>query len=363
MSVESLIGYGIHTKPTYIFGRSIEQTQKESGTGDILALGSNENAYGPSPKAVEAIVEAAVQAHRYPDPVNLKLKQKLADRYGFTIEEVAIANGSADIMGVISRIFVCPGDEVVVANPTFSEYRDKAVFNQGTPVVVDLPEDTYELDLDRMYEAVTDRTKLVWVCNPNNPTGVPVNGDELEAFIRRLPEHVVAIVDEAYIEFADDPSVRTMLPLVRDHNLIILRTFSKIYGLGAMRVGYSIARREISDCINSTVTSFAVATPAVEAACAAFDDQEYLQMVRDGISEGRRYLRREFEALGWKVYPSQTNFLFVDAHMPSAELADRLAAQGIVIRGNFRYPRITVGTKEDNRRLAEACRKIAEEEK
>ena len=361
MEIQDLIGYGISTKPTYIFGRSIEQAKKESGTGEVIRLGSNENAYGASPKAIQAAMDALAETHRYPDPINMKLKTKIAEKYGFKMENVAIANGSADIMGVISRIFVCPGDEVVVANPTFSEYKDKARFNQGIPVVVELPEDTYELDLDEMYNAITEKTKLVWVCNPNNPTAVPVDGDKLEAFIRKLPDHVICIVDEAYIEFVDDPSVRTMLPLVNDHNLIILRTFSKMYGLGAMRVGYSIARKEISDCINSTITSFAVATPAIEAACAALDDEDHFKKVYEGIAEGRRYVKRELEALGWKVYPSQTNFVFVDAHMPSQELADKLVAYGVIIRGNFRYPRITVGTMEENKKLIEACRAIVAE--
>lgn len=361
MTIDKLIGFGINTKPTYIFGRSIEQAKEESGSDKVVRLGSNENAYGASPKAVQAAIDTLAEINRYPDPVNFKLKTMIAEKYGFTMEEVAVSNGSADIMGVLSRIFVCPGDEVVVANPTFSEYKDKAIFNQGVPVVVNIPEDTYVLDLNKMYEAITEKTKLVWVCNPNNPTGVAVNGDELEAFIRKLPEHVVCIVDEAYIEFADDPAVRTMLPLVREHNLVILRTFSKMYGLGAMRVGYSIARKEISDCINSTMTSFGIATPAVEAACAALEDTDFVKMVHDGIAEGRRYFTREFEKLGWRVFPSQTNFMFVDAGIPSAELADLLAAKGVIIRGNFRYPRITVGTPDENEALVKACREVLAE--
>ena len=359
-SVEHLLAYGINTKPSYVFGRSIAEAKKEHGD-ELIRLGSNENPFGPSPKSIEAIIKAAPEANRYPDPVGFDVRTKLAEKFGLTLENFALANGSANIMYLLSRIFVCPGDEVVVENPTFSEYKTQAVFHQGVPVVADIPEDTYELDLDAMYKAVTDKTKLVWICNPNNPTSVAVDGDQLEAFIKKLPDHVVTIIDEAYIEFVDDPKVRSMVHLIQNYNVVILRTFSKIYGLGAMRLGYAIARKEIADCINAHVTSFAVSRPTLDAACAALDDQEYFKKVYEGICTGRKYLTEEFQRLGWRVYRSQTNFLYVDAGIPPMELTEKLEEKGIIIRGNFKYPRISVGTMEENQKLVEACKEVVRE--
>lgn len=362
--IKNLLGYGINTKPTYVFGKSIGEAQEEWGGTDLARLGSNENAYGPSPKSVEAICQEALEANRYPDPTGLKLKTLLANKHGLTIENFALSNGSADLMAVISRVFVCPGDEVVMAAPTFSEYKTQAVFNQGTAVVINIDEETYELDLDAMFAAVNEKTKMVWICNPNNPTGVAVNGDKLEAFIKKLPEEVVVVLDEAYIEFVDDPSYRSMIHLIQDYNVIILRTFSKFYGLGAMRLGYCVARTEITDCINAHITSFPVSSLSLAAACAAYTDEEYQKKVYEGITRDRKFCREELEKLGWKVYPSQTNFYFVDPHnMTSVELTDKLLTKGIIIRGNFRFPRITVGTREENERLVQACREIAEEMK
>lgn len=357
--VEHLIGYGVNTKPTYVFGKSIEEAQEEWGGTDLLRMGSNENAYGTSPKALDAIREAMAETNRYPDPAALHLKRALAAKNNTAITNIAVANGSSNLMGVISRVFVCEGDEVIVQKPTFSEYADQARFNKGIVVTIESSEDTFEYDLDKAFEAVNDKTKLIWICNPNNPTGVAIPGAKLEAFIKKLPEDVITIIDEAYIEFADDPEVYSMVGLINDYNVIVMRTFAKMYGLGAMRIGYTISRKEIADCINAHITSFPVTALGLAAAEAALADTEFVNMVHDGISEGRKYLKEEFEALGWKVYPSQSNFMFVNANdMPSQELADRLVDKGIIIRGNFRFPRFTVGTMEENRRLAEACREI-----
>lgn len=359
-SIDHLLGYGVQKSPSYVFGKSIEEAQEEWGSGELLRMGSNENAYGTSPKAAEAIQALLGELNRYPDPVGLRLKRLLAAQFGLTVENFALSNGSANLMAIIGREFITEGDEVIFETPSFSEYKTQTLFNRGVPVSVELAEDDYALDLDKMYSVITDKTKMIWICNPNNPTGMAVEGDALEAFIRKVPDDVVIVIDEAYIEFADAPKYRSMVGLIEEKNLIILRTFSKIYGLGAMRLGYAVARREIADCLNAHITSFPVSSLTLAAACAAVEDREFIKMCHDGIKQGREYLTAEFESLGWKVYPSQTNFMFVDSRtMSSVELTDALYAKGIIIRGNFRFPRITIGTPEENKRLAQACREIA----
>lgn len=356
--IDDLLAYGINKKPSYVFGKSIADATEEWGGSTLLRMGSNENAFGTSPKALEAMKGCFDEICRYPDPVGLDLKTLIAKKHDLSIENIALANGSANLMAVIARTFVTEGDEVISEKPTFSEYKTQTLFNHGVPVIIELSEEDYQLDLDAMYNAITDKTKMIWICNPNNPTGVTIDGDALEAFIRKVPENIVIVIDEAYIEFAEEP-YRSMVGLIEDHNLIILRTFSKIYGLGAMRLGYSIARKEISDCINAHVTSFPVSTLALKAAEAAYQDEEFVKMCHDGIKEGREYVTAELRALGWKVYDSQTNFIFVDPHtMNSVELTDALYNKGIIIRGNFRFPRITIGTMEENRKLIAAIKEI-----
>lgn len=358
-SVKHLFGHGIPDKPTYIFGKKVSEVLEEWGRGDVLRLGSNENSFGPSPKVIQAIIDCAKNAHRYPEPTAGEIRTLIANRYGLDIESVAVSNGSADIMRLISRIYVCPDDEVVVENLTFSEYKDKCLFNQGIPVVVDLDED-YQLDLDKMYAAVTDKTKLVWICNPNNPTGIAIDGDKLEAFIKKLPKDVITIIDEAYIEYASDPGVRSMVGLVEEYNVIVLRTFSKLYGLGGMRMGYAIGRPELTGPITAIVTTFAVSAPTLAAGVAAYKDVEYYEEVKRKTVEQRERLCEVFKEIGWKPYPSQSNFIFVDARMNPRELTEILEKQyGIIIRGNFPQARISVGTPEENDRLIAACREIA----
>ncbi len=359
MSIEKLLAYGVTPKLSYTFAKALDDVKKQSSR-EPIRLGSNENPFGPSPKAAEAICRASAEANRYPDPAGIKLRKRLGEIFDLDMKNVSLTNGSTYLIDILSRVFINPGDEIIVEEPAYGLYKVKALFNQGVVVPVYLPETDYKLDLDEMYSKITDRTKLIWICTPNNPTSTAVKGAELEAFIKKVPANVIILVDEAYIEFADDPEVWSMVPLIKEHdNLIVLRTFSKMYGLGGLRIGYALASEEITNCINSTASVFSVSNVAQAAALAALDDSEFFEKVYENNIEQKKYLRSEFEKLGWKMYESQSNFVMVDPGIPAQEFGDRLAAEGIIVRPNFRFPRITVGTPEENQALIEACRKMA----
>ena len=203
-----------------------------------------------------------------------------------------------------------------------------------------------------MEQAVTEKTKLVFICNPNNPSGTAVDSEELRAFLHRLPKHVIAVVDEAYIEFATDPAVQSMIPEIsEDLNLIVVRTFSKIYGLAGERIGYSLMNKKLHAVLQKATSVFVVGRTALAGAMAALDDDDFLVSTREGIREGRDYLTQELTAMGWQVWESHTNFLYADSHLNTKLLAQELEKKGLIIRGNFRYSRITVGTMEQNREM------------
>ncbi|MDR2670207.1 MAG: aminotransferase class I/II-fold pyridoxal phosphate-dependent enzyme, partial [Oscillospiraceae bacterium] len=243
--IERLIKPGIRQIPPYIPGDTAESARRYQ-VQEILKLASNENQLGASPKALEAMRAAVPSAHIYPDPFCAGLRAKIGRAFGFAdpADHVTISAGASGAIALLGEIFIGPGDEVVYCEPTFGAYAGAVRRNFGTPVVRPLTADG-AFDLDAMRAAVTDRTKMIFLCNPNNPTGGTVDPAGLRAFIRGLPDHVVLVADEAYIEFADDPAASVVSEIAEGVNLVVLRTFSKLYGLAGMRIGYTLTNREI----------------------------------------------------------------------------------------------------------------------
>lgn len=342
----------------YIPGKPIEEVQREFGIENPIKLASNENPLGPSPRAVAALAAWADTAHRYPDGACRRLKAALADRHGVTPEHLVIGNGSDEVIKMISEAYLDPDDEVLFADPTFSEYAYAGRLMGASEIAVPLCE--YRHDLPAMLQRVNPRTKIVFLCNPNNPTGTIVHRDEVVGFIQALPDDVLVVMDEAYADYVTDPDYPDSLEWIRAGlPVVMLRTFSKIYGLAGLRVGYGIATPEVAATIARVREPFNVNAAAQVAALAALQDGEYVQASKRLNEAGKAYLTEELSRLGCDVVPTQANFLFVNVHQDCRQVFQRLLRQGVIVRtgdvfGCGTHIRITVGSEPENRRLVQA---------
>jgi histidinol-phosphate aminotransferase len=346
-------------------GKPLRELERELGIREALRFANNESPLGPSPRALEAIARNAPLLNWYPDGGSYYLRQALATRFGVPVSQVAVGNGSNELILLSVLVFVSPGEEVVMPHPSFAMYPVTVRAFGGKPVLVPNRSD-HRIDLKRMAQAVTDRTKIVIVCNPNNPTGTMVTRDEVEDFLPRLPERVLVVFDEAYAEYAEGPA----FPDARRHldgprPTILLRTFSKIHSLAGLRVGYGIASEGIPAWFDRVRLPYNVSVLAQEAALASLGDEEHARqnrdLAREGIAFFREFFDREaFRRAGWKMVDSVTNFFLLETDRPGGALADRLARRGLIIRpmASFGLPenfvRITVGLPEAKRRLAGA---------
>ncbi|RUS46197.1 histidinol-phosphate transaminase [Cohnella sp. AR92] len=349
----------------YVPGKSIEEVQKQYGLSEITRLASNENPYGPSPKAIDAMNAAAADSHLYPEPTSAELRGKLGTLYGVDPSQVLVSNGADNVLMLIGQAYVNPGDEVVYCVPTFSVYRTSTVVMGGVPIEVPLTGD-YKFDLDGMLAAVTERTKLIYLCNPNNPTGTIVDCAALEEFLKKVPPRVVVVLDEAYGEFIDVPSYKTGAEYVREgYPVISVHTFSKLYGLAAMRVGYAIANPDVLAPVLAVREPFPVSRMANSAAAASLDDTEYREFILRTNREGLAYLSEQLRQMNVGVNPSYSNFLFADLHRDAAPVVEALMKAGYIVRPckSWGYPehiRITVGSPDQNKGFIEALRTILE---
>lgn len=323
----------------------------------VSKLSFNESPYGPSPKAVAAMQAAAGEVHRYHDMEAKELRQKIANHHGVAVDCVYIGSGGDETISLLVNAYVSPGDEVVIPWPTFGQYLNAATIMDGITVKVPVRQDDLKADLDGMLAALTPRTKIIFLCNPNNPTGVPVNGPDLRTFLRAVPENILVGLDEAYAEFVTDPSFVSGIQCMAEFsNVVVIRTFSKIYGLAGMRIGYGIARPEIVNMIQRVRPLFNVNNLAQFGAMAALDDHEHLDRVKADNTRERIWLSAQLAALGIRVVPSQTNFLFVDTGLESQPLVDAARNAGFIIKSGagWCFPtflRISLGTHEQNEGL------------
>lgn len=330
--------------------------------GDIIVeLGSNENGWGTSPKAVEAVIKAARDSFRYPDPLGLGLRARLADKHDCSEEEIVLGNGSHELLMQLAQVFAEPGDEVIYSRYGFAVYPIGTRAVGATGIAVDpFPRD-HEMplgtDLSQIPKAITERTKIIFVANPNNPTGTHFRIEDLKALLQQVPKHIAVVVDEAYTEFANAEGLESAISLRSEFaNLVVSRTFSKAYGLAGLRVGYLVAHREVCELINRLRESFNVNLLGLAAAEAALDDHEHLARVREGVLTQRARIAEALTQLGFFVFPSQTNFLLVDFHRRAQPIEDALFERAVIVRPMVPYGlpnclRITVGNPAETDRL------------
>lgn len=354
MNVLQLAKSSVLSQPVYEPGKPIEDVARELGLDPegIIKLASNENPFGPSPKAVKAAKEALAQGELYPDGGCVVLRQKLAARLGLPPEQIFVGNGSNEILELVGHVFLSEGDEVVMGNPAFIVYKLVALLFGAKPVEVPLVNHRHDLKL--MREAVTPRTKMVFLPSPNNPTGTSNTQEEIFAFVRSLPEHVVFAYDEAYADFLDNPP--DLRPLIKEgRNVICMKTFSKIYGLAALRVGYGYASAEMVGLLNRVRQPFNVNAIGQAAAIAALEDDAFKAACAKKNAAGLKQLGAGLKKLGLESVPSEANFIMVKVG-DGTRVFSELQKKGVIIRplrayGMPEWVRVTVGTRSQNTRL------------
>jgi histidinol-phosphate aminotransferase len=359
---------GVRSLSPYQPGKPESELRRELGLERVVKLASNENPLGPSPKAVAAASDCLVGCHRYPDGNGFELKRAIAAGIGCVPEQLTLGNGSNDVLELICRAFAGPGRSVVYARHGFAVYplATQAVGAEGCEAPANGPghQQPYGHDLDAIARLVREDTRVVFVANPNNPTGTWLRETELEAFLRSLPRHVIAVVDQAYLEYVDGTKVPDATPwLDRLPNLVVTRTFSKAYGLAGLRVGYAVSHPRVADLLNRVRQPFNLNLVAQAAALAALADHQHLERSRTLNSQQRRRLTAEFERMGLAVIPSAANFLCVDFGQPAGPLFQRLLQRGVIVRpvANYALPehlRITIGTGPENDLLLQALRDV-----
>jgi len=371
MRIADLIAPGIAGIKPYEPGKPIEEVERELGpalpAGGVIKLASNENPLGPSPRAMEAIRAALPDVHRYPDGGNFFLRRALASAHadlGIREEEIAIGNGSNEILDLLVRTFCGPGDEVLAPAQTFVCYKLSAQARGAT--YVDVPRRAgFAYDLDAIARAAGPQTKIVFLANPDNPTGVYAPVDELRALMRRLPDHVILAVDEAYHDYAIADDYPDVLELRRERELVVaMRTFSKIYGLAGLRCGWAVAPSEIVHYLDRVRNPFNVSAVAQAAAVAALSDVEHVERSRRANREGMGIVTAELSRMGIAFVPSQANFLLIDvAPRDGREVFAALLERGVIVRplGGYGMPhqlRVTIGTPDENRRFLGALASV-----
>jgi histidinol-phosphate aminotransferase len=345
----------------YLPGRSAEEVRDQYGVERIVKLGSNENPLGLSPRVKEALVSALDRIHHYPDGDCTRLRRAVASRLGLSPEHIFCANGVDNVLTCLGLAFLDPGDRCVVGDPSYTAYAHLATLLGAVPVAVPLRD--WRFDVPATVEA-SRGAKAVIVCNPNNPTGTILRHEEMQALLERTSPDTLVVLDEAYAEFADDPAFPDAIALLRRHpTLMVLRTFSKIYGLAGLRVGYAIAAPELTACLNQVREPFPVDRLAQAAAEAILDDAAYVRATFENNRTGRTVLARAFTDLGLRHLPSQANFILVDFGRSADDIARRLLEHGVIIRpgsvwGLPNRARITIGTPEENAQLVDALRTV-----
>lgn len=344
----------------YTPGKPVDEVRRELGLERVIKLASNENPFGPSPMALRALKESLQEVNRYPDGGCYHLRKKLSLRLGVGEDELIFGNGSDELIVLALRALTDKGDEVVTAKPTFLIYHIASTVS-GLKVKA-VPLKNFRYDLKRMAEEVTGETKIVFIANPDNPTGTYVSRSEVEGFLQEIPEDVVVFFDEAYFEYACGDEYPDTLRYQERGNIITSRTFSKIYGLAGLRIGYAVSSRQIIDLMNRVREPFNVNSLAQSAALAALDDEEFVKMVRERTDQGKRLLYTELDKIGVKYIQSATNFVLIEIGEKAEAVYESLLRQGIIVRemspwGLGGYIRVTVGSEYENRIFLSTLRK------
>lgn len=339
----------------YSPGKPIEETKREFGLTDVIKLGSNENALGPSPMAVEAMKAALADLHLYPDGAAFTLKSALSVRTALPLSSIAVGNGSDELIHYLGIAYLRPGDNIIVAHPSFVRYESAAVLNDSECIKVPLKDMTH--DLSSMADALNERTRMVFIANPNNPTGTMNTKAEVDEFLDRVPPSVLVVLDEAYSEYVDSDAYPDSIEYVKQgRNVIVLHTFSKIYGIAGLRVGYGLAKPEIIRAVEQVREPFNVNSLAQVGAVAALCDEEHVRRSLQSNRCGKQAFYSAFNALGLPYAPSEANFVFVDVRRDCRPVYEALLRKGVIVRTGdiFGLPtwlRVTIGTSDENRRF------------
>jgi len=348
----------------YVPGKPVEELERELGIRDSVKLASNENPLGPSPHVVKRMVEELTRAknsgslNRYPDGSGYYLKQALSNKFSVSEEEIILGNGSNEIIDIAVRTFLQPGDDAVMANPSFVVYPMSTQAQGANAIQVSLK--NYAHDLDAMADAVTAGTKIVFVANPNNPTGTMNKRAEFDRLMRRIPEGVLVIVDEAYCEYITDPDYPdSMHYLMEGREILILRTFSKIYGLAGLRIGYAIGQKAVIAEMNKLRPPFNTSSLAQKAALWALEDEDHLQRTREINEQGKQYLYKELDSIGINYVPTEANFIYMPLKQNAQSIYVSLLKQGVIVRPAGQHEiRVTIGLPEENERFIDALKAV-----
>jgi histidinol-phosphate aminotransferase len=360
-TIEELIPDYIRGLPVYVPGRPIEEVERELKI-HAVKLASNENPLGPSPKAIEAAKRALAEAHRYPDGGTHVLRETLAARTGLAAEELFVGLGSSEIIDLASRVMLRPGLQGITSFGSYAPFS-VAIRASGAELVL-VPQRNFAFDLQAMAKAVTPKTGVIYLANPNNPTGTAFTLAELEEFLSRVPESVLVVLDEAYVHYAPSLNRRKTEEICRRRgNLLILRTFSKVYGLAGMRIGFAIGRPELLAAMNKLKTPFNTSGVAQAAALAAIDDREHVERCISTNAIERARLTEGLRAAGLRPVTSETNFIFMEVGPEAKEICDGLLHKGVIVRplGWMGFPdaiRISVGTAEENDKCLAAMAEV-----
>lgn len=361
----ALANEGIQGLQPYQAGKPIEELERELGLSDVVKLASNENPLGPPASALAAYQAAAKQLHLYPDAGGFALKDALSNVLGVEAWQLTLGNGSNDVLDLLGRVFLDSDSGAVFSQYAFVVYPI-AVQAAGARAIV-TPAKDWGNDLDAMAAAIEDSTRLVFIANPNNPTGTWLSESALRSFMARVPESVVVVLDEAYAEYAAEPGYPDSIAMLADYpNLVVTRTFSKAYGLAGLRIGYSVSHPDIADLLNRVRAPFNVSMPAMTAAIAALGDEVYLRRSREVNTSGMLQLRRGFDELGLPYIESAGNFLTVEMPGEAMPYYDSLLRKGIIVRpigvyGMPRHLRVTIGLEAENQRFLRALREVLDE--
>ncbi|MBI3995592.1 MAG: histidinol-phosphate transaminase [Nitrospirae bacterium] len=360
MNRETTIAVGRHIESIepYKPGKPLEELERERGIKNAIKLASNENPLGPSKKALTVLKKGLSGLHRYPEGSGRRLREAIAQKHKLKPEQVILGNGSDEIMDLAAKTFLSPGDEALIGDLTFAIYHISVTAHHGVAVRVPLRDGRF--DPEAMAARCTPLTRLVFICNPNNPTGTMITRRELDRLLSRLPQNVLVIMDEAYAEFADDPEFpNTIEEVKRAAPVLVLRTFSKMYGLAGLRIGYGLSRPDVIEAMNRVRLPFNTNSPAQAAALAALSDETHVARSLRINREGRRYLSESFTGLGLKFLPSQANFIYVDIGRDGAAVYERLLQKGVIVRHiEGRRLRVSIGRPAENRRFIKALTDI-----
>ncbi len=367
MKIETFLNSGAAGIKPYTPGKRTEEVMEELGLKRIIKMSSNENAYHTSPSAKQAIKNISEKVYTYPDATSRDLSRRLADIHGISPEEITVGNGADGVLLNLCMTVIDQGDEIIIPEITFPLYKTNAEIMRGRAIFT--PMKNLRIDTDAIIDRVNERTKAIFFCNPNNPTGDAWDIESVRGFLERVPSRVLVIMDEAYIDFTDPVYNPGSLILYKGgmENLFIVRSFSKTYGLAGIRLGYGIGHKELISYINRIKPPFDVSLPAQSAGLAALEDEDFYREVIEKTAEERRFFENRLDALGLSYIPSHTNFFLIDTGVDSIKVFEELQKKGIIVRpgknfGLSTHIRVTLTDHEDNIRFFEALEEVLQEE-